>query len=192
METLEQFIKNQEEALEKKKAELAEFEKLGDIPGLTPWLIHGVLYGTRHIAFKLVDMPAFLTWAEENARDVYAVEGGYKGFYPHIPQTREYQGAHIAAVGKVVVTYSSIMHRHVVNVFHETFRISFEAPSGLLKGLAPIARWRSNHKMAKAGWFKPGGDVARQYLRVGTDSTSADLETLLTWEQFHAHLRIEA
>lgn len=188
METLEQFKAKQAQELAEFEAKLAKLEELGPIPGLEPYLVHGKLYGIQHIAFKLLDLPQFLAWAKENARDVYAVEGRYKGFHPTIPSTRDYADASIKATGKVVVTYSSIMNRHQVLVYHKDFRISFDA-GHIFKNLAPLARWRSNHEMARADWSNPGGDVTRQYLRIGTDDRSADLETLLTWEQFDAHIR---
>ncbi len=68
MENLDQFIAEQNKALEKKKAEIAELANLGEVDGLEPWLIFSKLYGVRHIGFKLVDLEKFVAWAKENCR----------------------------------------------------------------------------------------------------------------------------
>ena len=61
MENLEQFLAKQAAELEKKKADLAEFENLGKIDGLEPWLIHSKLYGVRLIGFKLISLEKFIS-----------------------------------------------------------------------------------------------------------------------------------
>ena len=190
METLEQFIANQQAELEKKKQQLAEFERLGNVPGLDPWLIYGKLYGYRSIGFKLLDIDAFLAWAKEKCMPVYAIEGTYKTFRPEIPQTRDYEGSQIKGEGNVVVTYSTIMRRFKVEVYVPDFEIQFELP-GFVGDLIPRFTTRPysdrfSGERRIIDWSKTGAGV-KQYLRVGTDKQSADLETLLTWEQFEGY-----
>lgn len=190
METLEQFIANQQAELEKKKQQLAEFERLGNVPGLDPWLIYGKLYGYRSIGFKLLDIDAFLAWAKEKCMPVYAIEGTYKTFRPEIPKTRDYEGSQIKGEGNVVVTYSTIMRRFKVEVYVPDFEIQFELP-GFVGDLIPRAATRPysdrySGERRIIDWSKTGAGV-KQYLRVGTDKQSADLETLLTWEQFEGY-----
>lgn len=187
MESLEQFIAKQEAALEKKKQELQEFAALGPVPGLDPYLIYGKLYGYRSIGFKLADLEVFLEWAKANCMPVYAIEGTYKTLRPEIPQTRDYEGSSIKAEGNVVVTYSTIMRRFKVEVYVPGYEITFELP-GCVGELTPKAEFRDysdryNGDRRIDNWRKTGAGV-KQYLRVGTDRQSADLETLLTWEQF--------
>lgn len=190
MESLEQFIAKQEAALEKKKQELEEFAKLGPIPGLDPYLIHSKLYGYRLIGFKLADLDAFLEWAKATCQPVYAIEGNYKTLRPEIPQTRDYEGSSIKAEGNVVVTYSTIMRRFKVKVFVPGYEISFEieryvgdlVPSAIYGGFK--SPYSDNQKIS--GWKKTGKGV-KQYLRSAVDKQSADLETLLTWEQFEGY-----
>lgn len=191
MESLEQFIANQQAALEKKKQELEEFAKLGPIPGLDPYLIFSKLYGYRSIGYKLVDLEAFLEWAKANCQPVYAIEGTYKIFRPEIPQTRNYEGSQIKGEGNVVVTYSTIMRRFKVKAFVPGYEIQFDVP-GYVGELVPRAMYAgfadrySSSEQKISGWQKPGAGV-KQYLRVGVDRQSADLETLLTWEQFEGY-----
>lgn len=188
METLEQFIEKQAAKLEKKKAELSEFENLGNIDGLEPWLIHSKLYGIRHVAFKLIDLEKFIGWAADNCDPVYAIEGKYKSLYPRIPESKDYIGAKIVAEGFVKITYSTILQRFKANFFKGDYCISFELSKAYVNDLMPIAvmknysdRYYGKRKIE--GWKKTNMGQ-RQYLRCGIDKQSADLETLLTWEQF--------
>lgn len=190
MQTLEQFIADQQAALEKKKLELEEFAALGPVPGLDPWLIYGKLYGYRSIGFKLANLAEFIEWAKANCILVKAIEGRYKTFRPEIPQTRDYEGSQIVAEGDLCVTYSSIMRRFKVEVYVPGFEIQFEIP-GYISELTPRPVFRSYHRDFTGNqniesWQKSGYGV-RQYLRVGADKQSADLETLLTWEQFEQY-----
>lgn len=191
MESLEQFMAKQQEALEKKKRELEEFAALGAVPGLDPWLIHSKLYGYRSIGFKLVDMDAFLAWAKEQCMPIYAVEGRYKIFRPEIPQTRDYEGSQLKGEGNVVVNYSTILRKFKVEVYVPGFEVQFELP-GYVADLTPRAMYggfasRYNSSEQKiSGWQKTGKGV-KQYLRSAVDRQSADLETLLTWDQFEAY-----
>jgi hypothetical protein len=190
MESLEQFIAKQEAELEKKKQELQEFAKLGPIPGLDPYLIHTKLYGYRLIGFKLADLDAFLEWAKATCLPVYAIEGTYKTLRPEIPQTRDYEGSSIKAEGNVVVTYSTIMRRFKVKVFVPDYEITFEIER-YVGELTPKAEFRNysdryNGERRIDNWFKTGRGV-KQYLRVGVDRQSADLETLLTWPEFEGY-----
>lgn len=187
MQTLEQFIAEQNAALEKKRQEIAEFETIGPVPGLDPWLIYGRLYGSRHVGYKLRDMGEFIQWARENCIPVHAVEGIYKGFYPHVPDTRDYKDSRIVASGDVEVSYSTITRAFTVMVFIDGFRLSFEIKRHVSE-LTPRAVMRSysdryHGERRVESWYKTGAGV-RQYLRVSVDKQSADLETLLTWEQF--------
>ena len=187
METVEQFKAKQAAELQKKIDELAELERLGDVPGLTPWLVHSRLYGIRHIGFKLVDLDAFLAWAREHCDPIYAIEGQYRIFYPHKPDTRDYAGAQIKGEGQVKVAYSSILRRHECSVFKGEFRISFELPARRVKELLPVARYagysdRYTGQRRIEGWSKPGGSI-KQYLRVGVDKQSSDLESLISFDQ---------
>jgi hypothetical protein len=184
MQSLEQFIAKQQAELDKKKKELAEFEALGPVPGLDPYLIYGKLYGYRGIGFKLADLEALLEWAKANCMPVYAIEGRYKTLRPEIPQTRDYEGSQKVAEGNVVVTYSTIMRRFKVEVYVPGYEIQFELP-GYVNELIPRPQFRSNYSGERRidQWLKTGAGV-KQYLRVSVDRQSADLETLLTWEQF--------
>lgn len=197
MQSLEQFIAEQQKALEEKKKEIAAFEALGEIPGLVPYLIHGVLYDIRHIAFKLADFGVFMEWARNNCDDVYAIEGRYRIFYPHVPKTRDYEGdpqCGIVATGNVRVEYSTIMRRFVANVFCRGYRISFELPHKHVPELMPRAQFKTGYSDNYHGerrvetWSKPGGGI-RQYLRISCDRQSADLETLMYWGDFEAAFR---
>lgn len=187
METIEQFIAKQQAELDKKKRELEELAALGPVPGLDPWLVYGKLYGYRSIGFKLVDLEAFLEWAKATCQPVYAVEGTYKTFRPEIPQTRDYEGSQLKGEGNVVVKYCTITRKFKVEVFVPGYEVTFELP-GYVGELTPKAEFRNysdryNGDRRIEKWFKTGAGV-KQYLRVGVDRQSADLETLLTWEQF--------
>ena len=187
MESLDGFIKKQEAALDQKRADLEALRILGPIPGLDPWLLHGRLYGIQHVAFKLLDMGEFLSWAKENCRKVLAVEGKYKGFYPEVPETRDYVDSVVAATGDIIVDYSTITQRHSVRVFFGAYRFSFDA--GIL-GPRPVAHYKGYSPKyygirSIESWSKPGGGL-RQYLRISVDRQAVDLETLFTFEQFEA------
>ena len=191
MENIEQFLAKQAAELEKKKAELAEFEKLGNVDGLEPWLIHSKLYGIRHIAFKLVDLEKFIEWASINCDPVYAIEGEYKSIYPRIPDTRDYDGSGIVAEGFVKIKYSAIMRRFEAKFFKGDYCISFELPKVYIKELMPTAVMRQYSdrycgKRKVEGWRKTNAGQ-RQYLRVAVDKQSADLETLLTLDEFKSY-----
>lgn len=187
METLEQFIAKQNEALEEKRNEIEEFTTIGPVPGLEPWLIHGKLYGSRHIGYKLKNMTAFIERARATCAPIHAVEGVYKGFYPHVPDTRDYKDARIVSKGDVEVIYSTIMRSFKVAVFIPGFRLQFDVikhvseltPRPVFRAYAD--RYTGERKIES--WHKTGKGV-RQYLRLSVDKQSADLETLLTWEQF--------
>ena len=188
MENLEQFLAKQAVELEKKKADLAEFENLGKIDGLEPWLIHSKLYGVRHIGFKLISLEKFIEWAIVNCDLVYAIEGKYKIIYPRIPNTRDYEGADIVADGFVKITYSTIMRRFEARFFKDNYGICFELSKTYVNELMPIAvmrqysdRYYGEKKIE--GWKKPNAGQ-RQYLRTAVDNQSAYLETLLTLEEF--------
>lgn len=191
METLDQFIAKQQAELDKKKAEIAEFEALGPVPGLNPWLIYGKLYGYRNIGYKLADLKTFLDWAKANCQKVYAIEGRYKTFRPEIPKTKDYEGSSIVDDGDVEVIYSTIMRRFRVKVFVPGYCLEFEMPQSYVAALVPRAEtcsYSDNYygKRRIERWLKTGAGV-RQYLRTGVDMQSADLETLLTWEQFEGY-----
>jgi hypothetical protein len=188
MENLEQFLVKQAAELEKKKVELAEFENLGKVDGLEPWLIHSKLYGVRHVAFKLIDLEKFTSWAADNCDPVYAIEGKYKSLYPRIPETLDYKDARIVAEGFVKITYSTIMRRFEAKFFKGDYCISFEMSKAYIKDLMPIAvmkqysdRYYGERKVD--GWKKTNIGQ-RQYLRLSVDKQSADLETLLTLDEF--------
>jgi hypothetical protein len=188
MENLEQFLAKQAAELEKKKVELAEFENLGKVDGLEPWLIHSKLYGVRHVAFKLIDLEKFICWASVNCNPVYAIEGKYKSLYPRIPETLDYKDARIVAEGFVKITYSTIMRRFEAKFFKGDYCISFEMSKAYIKDLMPIAvmkqysdRYYGERKVD--GWKKTNIGQ-RQYLRLSVDKQSADLETLLTLDEF--------
>lgn len=188
MENLDQFIAEQNKALEKKKAELAEFANLGHVDGLEPWLIFSKLYGVRHIGFKLIDLEKFIAWAKENCRPVFAFEGVYKAIYPFKPETREYENALITAEGFVKINYSTILREVECNFYKDNYQISFKLPSKYIQELMPVAIYRqySNRYHGKRkieGWEKTGFGK-KQYLRLSVDKQSADLETLLTMDQF--------
>ena len=188
MENLEQFLAKQAAELEKKKADLAEFENLGKIDGLEPWLIHSKLYGVRLIGFKLISLEKFIKWAIVNCDPVYAIEGKYKIIYPRIPNTRDYEEANIVADGFVKITYSTIMRRFKAIFFKDNYAICFELSKTYVNELMPIAvmrqysdRYYGEKKIE--GWKKTNVGQ-RQYLRTAVDKKSADLETLLTLEEF--------
>lgn len=188
MENLEQFIAEQNKALEKKKAELAEFKVLGNIPGLDPWLIFSKLYGVRHIGFKLIDLEKFVTWAKENCRAVFAFEGVYKSMYPFKPETRDYESSQVTAEGFVKINYSTIMREIECNFYKNNYRISFKLSGKYIQELTPVAIYRQYSdryygERKIEGWKKTGFGE-KQYLRLSVDKQSADLETLLTMEQF--------
>jgi hypothetical protein len=188
MENLKQFLVKQAAELEKKKVELAEFENLGKVDGLEPWLIHSKLYGVRHIAFKLVDLEKFTSWAVDNCDPVYAIEGKYKSLYPRIPETKDYEGTKIVAEGFVKITYSTIMRRFEAKFFKGNYCISFELSKACAQDLIPIAIMRqySNRYYGerKIEGYKKTNIGQRQYLRLSVDKQSADLETLLTLDEF--------
>lgn len=188
MQNLAQFIAEQNKALEKKKAELEEFTNLGNIPGLEPWLIFSKLYGVRHIGFKLIDLENFVAWAKENCRPVFAFEGVYKSMYPFKPETKDYEIAQVKAEGFVKINYSTIMREIECNFYKGNYRISFKLPSKYIQELTPVAIYRqySNRYYGERkieGWQKTGFGE-KQYLRLSVDKQSADLETLLTMEQY--------
>lgn len=191
MENLEQFLAKQAAELEKKKAELAEFENLGKVDGLEPWLIHSKLYGIRHIGFKLIDLEKFIKWAEVNCDPAYAIEGNYKTIYPRIPETKDYEGSKIVAEGFVKITYSTIMQRFNAKFFKGNYCISFELSKAYVKDLMPavIMRQYSDKYYGKRGieGWKKTNVGQRQYLRVSVDKQSADLETLLTLDEFKSY-----
>jgi len=188
MQNLDQFIEEQNKALEKKKAELAEFANLGNVDGLEPWLIFSKLYGVRHIGFKLVDLEKFIAWAKENCRPVFAFEGVYKAMYPFKPETKEYESSQVKAEGFVKIKYSTIMREIECNFYKGNYQISFKLPNQYIQELAPVAIYkqyseRYHGKREIEGWQKTGFGE-KQYLRLSVDKQSADLETLLTMEQF--------
>ena len=188
MQNLDQFIAEQNKALEKKKAELAEFANLGNVDGLEPWLIFSKLYGVRHIGFKLVDLEKFAAWAKENCRPVFAFEGVYRSIYPFKPETKEYENSQITAEGFVKINSSTILRKIECNFYKGNYRISFELPDKYIQELAPVAIYRQysaryHGKRKIEGWGKTGFGE-KQYLRLSVDKQSADLETLLTMEQF--------
>lgn len=189
MKTTEQFLAEQAVALEKHKQDIAEFEALGPIPGLSPYLIHGKLYGVRHIAFKLDSLTEFLVWAKENCDDVQAVEGRYRGFYPSIPDTKDYETADIVASGNVVVDYSTIMRRYVAECYTRNYKISFELPWPNRRDMVPRAHFKTDYSDSYRGnrvvekWTKPGVFI-REYLRASVDKQSAGLEMLMYWTDF--------
>ncbi len=188
MQNLEQFIAEQNKALEKKKAELAEFANLGNIDGLEPWLIFSKLYGVRHIGFKLVDLEKFVAWSKENCRPVFAFEGVFKAMYPFKPETKDYESSQVTAEGFVKINYSTILREIECNFYKDSYRISFKLPSKYIQELIPVAIYRQYSgryygKRKIEGWQKTGFGE-KQYLRLSVDKQSADLETLLTLEQF--------
>ena len=188
MQNLDQFIAEQNKALEKKKNELAEFANLGHVDGLEPWLIFSKLYGMRHIGFKLIDLEEFIAWAKENCRPVFAFEGVYKAMYPFKPETKEYENALTTAEGFVKINYSTIMREIECNFYKDNYRISFKLPSKYIQELVPIAIYRQYSSRYYGerkieGWQKTGFGE-KQYLRLSVDKQSADLETLLTMDQF--------
>ena len=188
MQNLEQFIVEQNKALEKKKAELAEFANLGNVDGLEPWLIFSKLYGVRHIGFKLMDLEKFLAWAKENCRPVFAFEGVYQSLFPFKPETREYTDAQIKAEGFVKINYSTILREIECNFYKDNYRISFKLPDRYIRELVPVAVHQQYsdiyyEKCKIEGWEKTGFGQ-KQYIRLSVDKQSADLETLLTMEQF--------
>ena len=188
MQNLDQFIAEQSKALEKKKAELVEFANLGEVDGLEPWLIFSKLYGVRHIGFKLVALEKFVAWAKENCRPVFAFEGVYKAMYPFKPETKEYESSQVKAEGFVKIKYSTIMREIECNFYKGNYQISFKLPNKYIQELVPIAIYRQysdryHGKRKIEGWQKTGFGE-KQYLRLSVDKQSADLETLLTMEQF--------
>lgn len=196
MENLEQFLAKQAVELEKKKAELVELENIGPVPGLEPWLIHSKLYGIRHIAFKLVDLEKFICWATVNCDPVHAIEGTYKILYPRIPETKDYKYAKIVADGFVKITYSIIMRRFEAKFFKGDHCISFELSNAYVEDLMPIAVMRQYSdryygKRKIEGWKKTNAGE-RQYLCVACDKQSADLETLLTLDDFKYYFMAES
>ncbi len=187
MENLQQFIEKQQAELEKKKQELVEFEALGDIPGLESWLIFSKLYGYRSIGFKLVNLQLWLEWAKQNCIPVHAIEGTYKTFRPEIPKTRDYADALIICSGDVKVRYSTILREVKISCFVKGYEINFSIKK-YISDLVPKAIYRQYSdryygKKAIESWRKTGAGQ-KQYLRLAVDKQSADLETLLTWEQF--------
>jgi len=195
MKNLDQFLAKQAAELEEKKAELAEFENLGKVDGLEPWLIHSKLYGIRHIAFKLADLEKFICWASVNCNPVYAFEGKYKSLYPRLPETLDYKDARIVAEGFVKITYSTIMRRFEAKFFKGDYCISFEMSKAYIKDLMPIVvmkqysdKYYGERKID--GWKKTNAGQ-RQYLRVSCDKQSADLETLLTLDEFKSYFMNE-
>ena len=188
MQNLDQFIAEQNKALEEKKAELAEFTNLGHVDGLEPWLIFSKLYGVRHIGFKLIDLEKFVAWAKENCRPVFAFEGVYKSMYPFRPATKDYESALITAEGFVKINYSTIMREIECNFYKDNYRISFKLPNKHIRELMPVAIYRQysdryHGKREIESWQKTGFGK-KQYLRLSVDKQSADLETLLTMDQF--------
>lgn len=188
MQNLDQFIAEQNKALDKKKAELAEFANLGHVDGLEPWLIFSKLYGVRHIGFKLVDLEKFVAWAKDNCRPVFAFEGVYKSMYPFKPETKDYESSQITAEGFVKINYSTIMREVECNFYKDNYRISFKLPNKYIQELAPIAIYRQysdryHGKRKIEGWQKTGFGQ-KQYLRLSVDKQSANLETLLDMEEF--------
>ena len=180
--------KHEQEIYEKIK-ELQALENIGHIPGLTPWLVHGVLYGVRHIAYRINNLTEFIEWAKVNADDIHAIEGTYKILFPSVPDRRDYADASIRATGKVRIDFSSIIKEWTISIFYKGFRVSAKLP-GIINKCSPIPQFRAYsdkyHGARKIeSWGKPGAGV-KQYLRVSPDKQSADLETLLTWEQFDA------
>ena len=183
METLEQFLAKQEADLAKFKAQQAKLDELGYIPGLTPWIVHGTaLYGIQHVAFKLSNLDEFIAWAKENARDIMAVEGQYKGFYPQIPVNKDWEGATVATSGKIVVNYSTLGSEATLRVFYKDFKLTVKVPG--FHNLRPRAQMSSGSPNGVVRQWMKTGDGQRQYLRPSGEW--ADLETLLTWEQFDA------
>ena len=188
MQNLDQFIAEQNKALEQKKAELSEFANLGNVDGLEPWLIFSKLYGVRHIGFKLVDLEKFIVWAKENCRPVFAFEGVYKAMYPFKPETKDYESSQVKAEGFVKINYSTILREIECNFYKDNYRIGFKLPSQYIQELVPVAVYRQYSKRYYGkreieGWQKTGFGE-KQYLRLSVDKQSADLETLLTMEQF--------
>lgn len=188
MENLDQFIAKQNEALEKKKAELAEFVNLGNIDGLEPWMIFSKLYGVRHVRFKLIDLEKFVAWAKENCRPVFAFEGDYKSMYPFRPEVREFESAQVKAEGFVKINYSTITREVECNFYKDNYKISFKLPNQYIQEIVPIAIYRQYSSRYYGerkieGWKKTGYGQ-KQYLRLSVDKQSANLETLLSMEQF--------
>lgn len=187
--TLDEFLADQEKALEAKKAELREVEALGPIPGLSPWLVHGTLYGYRHVAHKLIDLGAFLVWARANTTPVHAIKGRYASMQPRIPDTRDYEGAVIVATGDLVVGYCSIQRTFKVEVWLERgYKISFDSsahPQGA--DLCPIAVMdpHAHREPRVLYWKKPQNTTATaQFLYGSVDKQSCDLVSLMTFDAF--------
>jgi hypothetical protein len=169
--------------------QIASLGSLGDIPGLTPWLIHSPFRGYDHVAFSLEDITQFVAWAKENCVEIHAIEGKYKTLWPFIPETRDYVDADIVDTGDVVVRYSTISNLHKIICFTKTHKISFKIkkhipdlqPTQIVKRYAP--RYYGAQRID--GWRRP--NLHKTYLRLSVDKQSADLETLLNWEQFESY-----
>lgn len=184
MQSLEKFLLKQAEELEKFKAEVAAGTELGDIPGLELKLVHSVLYGWRHMGMRLVDWDAFKQWAltEGNTLPIFACEGKYKGFYPSIPDKKDWEGAELGPEGDMIITYSSIMRQHRIMVYHRHYRLEFPVALSNPTPYIPTALYagysdRYHGQKQIEAWSKTHAGE-RQYLRMGVDRQSAEMETL--------------
>lgn len=192
MQTIEQFKAEQAAALEKKIQELAELDALGEIPGLSPWLITGRLYGYRHFSHKLQELSAWLAWAKQHADPLHAYKGIYAIIHPNKPETRDYADAVAVADGDVMVTYSTITRRFEAVFFRKGARVSFDLTQHPHE-LTPRAHIRSNYSDRYHGerhiesWSKPPGNAQNIFMYTSTDRQNCDLKILLTWAQFEEY-----
>jgi hypothetical protein len=196
--TLADFQAKQEAELAEKVRELAEFEKIGEVPGLNPWLIQGKLYGVRHVAYKLTDLQSFLDWAQRETMPIYGFRGKYAGFYARRPDTRDYQDAEIIAEGNMIVSYSSILRELKCYVFVDRddlqFKLSFDVKGAHVSALTPTpqySHYRANYhgRWIIESWHKTNAGQC-QFLRVGVDRQSANLETLMSWCEFCSYFGV--
>ena len=194
MQDIEDFIKQQMADMEAKIKEhqqkLEDLQELGDVPELKHHLVHGTLYGYRHIGFKLTDFDAFMAWAREHCDPIHLIRGRYAGLYPEIPKTRDWEGAGKVLEGNAYVNYSTILQKFEVNVYKGAFRISFDAPLKWNADLKPVPNFHNysrNKERSIESWFKPKG--RSQLLWPSVDKQSADMSTLMDWDSLSASFR---
>jgi hypothetical protein len=187
MKTIAEFMEQQSVELAAHKRKFEQFEALGPIPGLSPYILHSPFRGYAHTQFKLESLEQFIEWGRANSVPILAIEGTYKTFWPEIPDTRDYRDANAIDSGDVVVTYSTILHTFSISCFTATHKISFSI-GGTVPELMPAAhhtQYAPNYYGQRMinRWSKPTSGH-KSYLRLAVDKQSADLETLLSWDQF--------
>lgn len=193
MQTLQEFQAKQAAELAKFQSQQALVNAVGEVPGLSWWIVHAKHRGWEHGAFKLADFKLALPWLKAHAVPLSAWEGKYKGFWPELPEP-DY-GSHVGTGAAELVTTkflegptSAALHVFCA-VAGRRVKVSFEVPLAReFHNLVAVPVFehggrgqdQERFKGWRKGWRKPRGHEYKQYIR--SYDSMATLETLLLWE----------